>query len=497
MVAEDSLEIEQGIPLICEDGPNETKTPPRSASKSATQQAIVVLRIRPIPWILCIFMLFEAGSNLLGTPLDSIFERAICRTKGFPPDECKSAPVQREFAFLNGWMMVFLSLPSILTAIPYGRLADTYGRLPILRWSIMGFLLSMTAIGIVGLYPEVFPIRLAWTTPVFTFFGGGGGVFGAMIFTMTGDVTTAVQRTMIFSYIGAVGRITSIIFTPLTSSLMNISDWLPYTIGLLCWSAAICITFVVPETMPAPLRSDHRTSEPSTVGRQGWYRKLEATISSLASTDLSFVWSSATFMILLGTLLLTTLGGYVSNLVLQYSTKRYEWSWSKAAYLMTLLSATNLLQLTVLLPWASSAIARRTQMTSQQRDLWLARRAILIFTLGAILMGISSTPFLMLIGLPLFSFGTPYALLMRTLLASLVDERNSGALYNVIGLVETMGGIIAAPSMAQSMSAGFDLGGMWLGLPFLVVAAMSASCALVLAFVRLPDDRQRVRSHPL
>lgn len=94
----------------------------------------------------CLLLLaaVEIGVKLLTVPMAQIQEGIICR--GHYPDvvetpedpRCKDEVVQSDLSMLQGWEMTFALIPGLLTAVPYGIMADRYGRKVTLSLSLLG-----------------------------------------------------------------------------------------------------------------------------------------------------------------------------------------------------------------------------------------------------------------------------------------------------------------------------------------------------------------------
>lgn len=72
-------------------------------------------------------------------------------------------------------------------------------------------------------------------------------------------------------------------------------------------------------------------------------------------------------------------------------------------------SATNIVTMMFLLPWISALVDRKTSLSPASRDIWLMRGAVAIVTCGLVLMGLSATPVLMVIGMSLQQHGVSFS----------------------------------------------------------------------------------------
>lgn len=103
------------------------------------------------PAILCtlIYFLMGIGYFISAAPQLRLFESIICQQyyedsehlstgTGIPEHLCKEGPVQAALAQLLGWQSFFDNIPGIFLALPYGLLADRYGRRLIMTLSFVG-----------------------------------------------------------------------------------------------------------------------------------------------------------------------------------------------------------------------------------------------------------------------------------------------------------------------------------------------------------------------
>jgi MFS family permease len=72
---------------------------------------------------------------------------------------------------------------------------------------------------------------------------------------------------------------------------------------------------------------------------------------------------------------------------------------------------------------------------------------------------------------------------LRSLLSSMVEPRHMGTLNSLIGVLEMLGLMIAAPVLFGSLSLGFEWGGAWTGLPFICAAAIISVATAIIWFL--------------
>jgi MFS family permease len=150
----------------------------------------------------------------------------------------------------------------------------------------------------------------------------------------------------------------------------------------------------------------------------------------------------------------------------------------EAGYLLSLRAFVNFVLLLALLPGLSRYLVKHLHFSSTGKDLLLARISVIVLVLGALLIAISPTIILTIIGLVIFSLGTGTTALTRSLVTSLVDQEHVGRLYAAIGLVETVGNLSAGPTLAALYTWGLQLQGPWVGLPFFALAVICSVGAI-------------------
>lgn len=97
------------------------------------------------------------------TSLYPIQEAIICQ-KYFPVSavdanadpRCKSEIVQAELSLLKGWQLTISLLPGMITAIPYGMVAEAYGHRFVLALSTFGIALTQACYVVICTFGSCF-----------------------------------------------------------------------------------------------------------------------------------------------------------------------------------------------------------------------------------------------------------------------------------------------------------------------------------------------------
>ncbi|EJP70910.1 MFS transporter, putative [Beauveria bassiana ARSEF 2860] len=471
----------------------------RHGSGSATQDEQSLL-ISPAPrgskstqshYIIfkCFFLsiCMEISNVLITIPLNQILESIICRqlvsdhASGIDP-RCKNENVQRELSFIRGWQLTFDLIPGLLTAMMYGLAAKKYGRQFILALAVLGATLAATFVLVVCSFPAVFSPRLVWLSSTFTFIGGGVPVFNAMIFALLSDAVHESKRSTTFFYVNATPIGSQVVGSLMASALIRMSVWVSAYCGALLAMTATLTAFF--------FSVDVSKGKPDTAitGDEEEPQTLGGRLQQISNAAMWFTRQNFLSISLLSTLLVSTLGRSAPDILLQYVTKRYGWTWADSSLLLSIHWLITLILLTAVLPAVTQFLVQARGMPSQTTDLLLARFSIVASSIGAFVIGASSKVPLMTIGLGLFTLSYAYPMLARSLLASVVDKRHTDVMYTTISIFEALGSIIAGPLLSASFRQGLVWGTEWLGLPFLLAGAFFGSAVIVLSCVRLVSN---------
>lgn len=400
------------------------------------------------------------------------------------------------------------------------------GRKPVLWSSYLSLIISGTWSATVLMNPHIMPIELVLLSPLFLVFGGGIDVNIAVIHTIIADVASDRTNAFILTGLGAV--IGSAAGPALSAVLIEkFGLWTPLYVSSGILTPVLIIVFtILPETLP---KKDKDAEEdlmalPSAVPTP--YRAEESFLTSLRVTarttakkvrkgfreSMDILNNKSIRVLLLPFVLHSAMTASGTGILAQTLGVRFGWTVAQAAYLFSAKGVLTLLVL-VALPFASKALSPPAQETSVSvsadsdgppairkrrryllpsspfgRDLVLLQFSVFAVLVGSVLLG---TPALasMIIGIVISTVAVGLPSFAKSLVAYYVDKEKTARLYVLTGMVETVGTLIAGPSLALSFGAGVKAGGFWIGMPYFYVAVFCGVVMLALVLVRPPKRR--------
>ncbi|RFU76030.1 cop9 signalosome complex subunit 2 [Trichoderma arundinaceum] len=477
---------------------------------------------------MCVLFLFivEVSQYILTPPTEQIMEDVICRR--YHPDHalvmprihdsrCKETDVQKTLAMVRSWSMSGEMMFPLLVQISFGVVADKYGRRLVMFLALFGCFLQQTWVIIVLLFPDTFSIWSMLYGSVFYLIGGGGQMVVAMIWTIIADVIPVAERTSVFYRIYAMNLIISVAVNPVAAWLLSIDPWLAMWIGYGVLTLGMLSSALIPETLKLRQAADNKRrgqdALPSAEDElQSSSRKLPGAKELMhrawfsAKNDVSHVWhfifASKSVLLLLfayGPFYLIKLAFVLD--ILQYMTRRFNWEWSTATYVNTVSSLTAVFTLLVALPLASSILTKRFRFNPISRDLFLARASIIVFTVGSLLTALAGVPWLFICAMAITNLGGGLSSLTRALLNAVVEPHTIATLNTTMSTMETLMGFIGSPVMGWLLSRGMELGGVWMGLPYIATTLLGlgpqrpASCHLQRGSTEALDFKIRQQQH--
>ena len=461
--------------------------------------------------IIILVILLNGGNIVQEAPKTRLFESIFCShfyrghdpsfigKDGTVPERfCKIEPVQSDVAMLKGWQVFLDNIPSILLAIPFGILADKYGRKPIILLNAVALCLRISWIMFVCHFWQTIPVRWVWLSASHSLLGGSTPVITSMIFVMTSDIVPENQRSTTFFWVGGCGLGTLGVGQPLSALLMERSPWVPMWLGLGLWLLAVTVACILPETLhmrEQGLAPGLRHGSPDSLSlkdddAQGVFQRTKLTAQRFGKAA-SFLVEDMRVFLLLCCFMIGMLTQESNNVLLQYVSKRYDWSLSQATLFLSIRYGLNVFLLIVLLPLGGRLLQSGLHLSAAAKDLWLSRAGILLKLLGFLVIGAAPNVPLLGIGLVLLVSGGGTLLCMRSLITSLVEPHHIARLYNAISVLDTLGLMTGGPIMAACFQWGMRAGGGWIGLPFWFCGVLVALVGVALWALRFPEARRR------
>ncbi|KAF9891653.1 hypothetical protein FE257_003665 [Aspergillus nanangensis] len=505
------------------------------------------IRFRLMITLFTMILAVEVGIVMAGGPMTRIYESIACREyfAQYDPSQigsngeveeslCKIKEVQTELAAVKGYMEFFDGILSIFLAIPYGLLADRKGRKPTLCLSIPGFALNCLMMFVVMWYSDIFPLRTVWVSCLAWLFGGGPVVAFAIIWTMMSDVTTEEERASMFFKFGVASMGADFASTAASSWLMDFDPWIPLIIGWIVVFIGMLGALTLPETMHAyPARSEPTSNvemarlslasdgrkagvskeydrdsldgivdddddeqalftQEKTKTKKSLIQRLKAQGHAYLS-PYSFIVKNKRISLLLTAFLVYRLSRGSSWFLVQYISVRYKWSLSQANFLISLKPALTIPLFLIVLPAISRYLLRT--MKTARKDLQLARASIIFLTLGTLGIGLSPSLAGLIPSILVQTAGSGFVYLTRSLITTLVEREETARLYTIIEVLQSVGNVIASLAITTVFQIGLELGGMWIGLAWMMTSTAFAVVGVTIWLFKLPP-REEDKNEP-
>jgi MFS family permease len=451
--------------------------------------------------VICILIFFIESSVILqAAPQTQILEDAICdqyygekqepphKAATIPgPGRCKTTPVQTELSLIKGWQYSLDQLPGFIMALPYGALAEKWGRRPLVFMSFLGYLLSILWIQFVCWNARSVPMRLTWLSSLGQFIGGGGEVCYSMIYTMASDITTEEHRTNLFIVLVSLPYLAEIAATPVAVALMHWNPWVP----LLVADAIVIILMAVSFSFPEPHRAYKRLGSDGDEDEVAPAAQLPSVTAHLRRgwEAAKLVIKNRTAAALFLTLFMTAGQRSTNDLILIYASDKFNWTIAEASFLAQLRGAMSLLLTLLILPATVSLLARYLLSVPEERDLLLARFSTVMIAAGFIILGIAPKPVFATIGIGTVALGSGINGLCKSLVVSLFDAGSTAIILSAVAMQQTAGAMIIGPLCSYLYGIGLRLGKSWYGLPYVFLGGLFLLCCLGLSSGRMQGAR--------
>jgi hypothetical protein len=270
--------------------------------------------------------------------------------------------------------------------------------------------------------------------------------------------------------------------------LMTYNPWIPMFVGWGFITLGVLPALSLPETLGAfpsskPAEPVFNLDDLSVDGvehspsRFKW-RNNETIVAQLRSRIISsfqsfeFIFRDKQLLLLLCTFLVYKLSRGTAWFLVQYISKRYSWTIARANLLVSVKSILTVVLFVTILPAASWYLVNRRAMNTREKDLILTKASIIFLTVGTLGIGLSPSIFPMIISMLVQTLGAGFVFVTRSLVTTMIRREQTARLYTVIEILEAVGMIIAGPTIASFFKWGLELGGAWIGLPWVVATGL-------------------------
>ncbi|KAF2632707.1 hypothetical protein BU25DRAFT_417304 [Macroventuria anomochaeta] len=316
----------------------------------------------------------------------------------------------------------------------------------------------------IGYFVHILPTKAIIVEPFLAVFGGEY-VFQSIIFTLTSALAGAYdQRAPFFSYISSTSCVVSFMSPIIASATMSWNILLPFWINIGLLAFAIPTIVMLPETTKSTL-----IGSSSLVYKRFNSDDLEEG-PLLAKSEGS---SSRYANVLLCSFFLATLASSDTKLHVQYISKRYEWMFTQASFILSAKAIINFTLLAIVVPrLIDKSVSTRAVHGSEVRLDYLGAEASILISVISVLCVALVFKFLMqLAALMIYALGSALPVftmsLVKSQLIALADSDTQD--FSIVMLTKTL----------NSLAIGF--GGVGLGLPYFTSAVTHISAAIVVA----------------
>jgi len=289
----------------------------------------------------------------------------------------------------------------------------------------------------------------------------------------------------------------------LASATMSLTLWLPLWMGIFLLLLAVPIIAYLPvgRDSKAPGRDQARGEQSQPLLSSPLLKASDPRESLLHSLSGRFRSLRAivaghprNFGLLLLSFFLTSLASSDTKLLLQYISKRYNWTFVAAGYLLSAKAVVNFTLLAVIIP---RLLARRfshgqNSQLSDSMSLRYAKLCLVVSMIGAFSIALAVSLWLLFPALIIYALGSALPIFTLSLLkASSVSPPHGDSaatetqIFSIVMLVKTAGSLVGAPLMAGLWIRGISLGGVALGIPYIISSAAYVVALVVLSGMSL------------
>lgn len=285
--------------------------------------------------------------------------------------------------------------------------------------------------------------------------------------------------------------VAKIFAAPASAALVALaSPWTPFLVSIALLFLAQVLSFLLPETLGDAEQNapDGNQARKSVAGKKGNLKQRFALAARLIVQNRNM----APIIIVN---LVASITKASTHFLLQYSSTKYGWSYSRSNLVLVIREASSLLTYLILMPAASTAIRRVSSASVPAQDKRLCQGSGLLNVFGFFSVALAGTPVLYVLALAFLSLGSGFDTAMSGFATSLVQPDQIASLHSTAATAKSLGGLVAGPLFARLMQVGFELRSGWLGIPYIAaglffITVLLAVCSIRVQSRSLDEDGQ-------
>ncbi|KAF2741283.1 hypothetical protein EJ04DRAFT_1471 [Polyplosphaeria fusca] len=455
--------------------------------------------------LLLLLILTNMAMSLYTLPLNRVIEKRLCDEhyahhdpsainagETIPEKLCKIDEIQKQLAWLQGIMETTFVVCDFIVTIPFSFIAERFGIKAVLWCNLVPRIFMSAWALAVGHLTHVLPTSAILAGPFLATLGGDC-VFNSTIFSLTSSLAKEyVERASYFSYVSSTTYVVAFIGPSVAAFTMVHDLWLPFWINIVLLLLAIPTINRLPiseKPNQAPANSDEVDSLLAAQSPRIYSNAFERpstpmqSIISAVRRLVRLVISRRNFQVLLGSFFLTALASSDTKLLVQYISKRYEWTFAQAGFMLSAKALVNITLLTAIVPrLIRVSMSTKPVHGSEVRLNYLgAEISIGISVIGVLLVALAFKFWMLLTALIVYALGSALPVFTMSLVKSpLIAQADSDIQdFSIVMLTKTLGSLVGAPLMTVLWVYAIKAGGAGLGLPYFVSASVYLLAAAV------------------
>ncbi|KAI9037665.1 MFS transporter [Aspergillus affinis] len=474
----------------------------RQRAQTYRDRVVLVWQTWRIP-ILCYVaaLLLNFAETMRATPKTQLYESILCeryyKLKSESPlgpaveitdRMCKVPEVQEALVSLQAWLKMGENLIALILAIPFGKLSNTKGRTLVLILGILGHTLAEICIVLVCYFHDSVPLESLFISVALRSLGGGVMVVSAIVHAILADVVSEDRRAQAFFYLMSTQLASEVVAPLLGSALMKRSVYMPLLLSFPLQILSIAVAWGIPNSTRCPKEgNDGEEDDQAEHGQATQTESLGTRIESLAR----FIKDQMGVILIGVSFLSSMLAGESLDYLVQYASKKFEWTLAEANYLVSFRAIANLVLFLLILPSITRTLTSRHHFSPKDVDLWTSRVSSIFGVLGAILLGLSPSTATVTISLVIFTLSAGFTPSIQSYGTSLVRVVDIAPFYSFLAVARIAGTLIGSPLTAAAFNLGLKLGGAGLGMHFYVSAGFFSIAGMGAWAVGLFDRGER------